>query len=284
VLRHPITHGFASAAVLAAALILPAATDRPRAETGPEDGTGSFDERFSADAEMPIFSQPEIAALFSVIPPVPDEHVAPAAVDTATAPPELAPAFPEAMVVSRKTPMQFLKELLISPAESGPSPAPPSGETTTTADAAPAPTTPLSETAAAAPTPPPEAPRPPTVAAMDSAPPVIAEARKEQAPKPKAPGGRRIAAGKAAFYEHPGRTANGEIYNPNRLTAAHRSLPFGSRVRVVNQQNKRSVVVRINDRARHGIPFVIDLSRGSARAIGIDRKIGIARVALYTAN
>jgi rare lipoprotein A (peptidoglycan hydrolase) len=44
------------------------------------------------------------------------------------------------------------------------------------------------------------------------------------------------------------------------------------------------VVVRINDRARHGIPFVIDLSRGSARAIGIDRKVGIAPVALYTAN
>ncbi len=65
------------------------------------------------------------------------------------------------------------------------------------------------------------------------------------------------------------RTASGERFNPNALTAAHRTLPFGTRVRVTNSRNGRSVIVRINDRG----PFVkgasIDLSSGAARAIGM---------------
>ncbi len=79
----------------------------------------------------------------------------------------------------------------------------------------------------------------------------------------------------ASWYGSGHRTANGERFNPNGLTAAHRSLPFGTRVRVTNPANGRSVVVRINDRG----PFIrgrqIDLSRGSARAIGMG---GVARV------
>ncbi len=64
------------------------------------------------------------------------------------------------------------------------------------------------------------------------------------------------------------RTANGEMFNPNALTAAHRSLPFGTQVRVTNVKNGRSVVVRINDRL--GDPGVlIDLSQGAAQAIGL---------------
>lgn len=92
---------------------------------------------------------------------------------------------------------------------------------------------------------------------------------------------KRISTGRAAFYEHPGRTASGERYNPDGLTAAHRSLPLGSRVKVVNLGNGRSVVVRINDRAPPRGRHVIDLSRGSARAIGITRVKGVGNVAIY---
>ncbi len=62
------------------------------------------------------------------------------------------------------------------------------------------------------------------------------------------------------------RTANGEMFNPSGLTAAHHFLPFGTQVRVTNVKNGRSVVVRINDRL--GDPGVtIDLSMGAAKAI-----------------
>ncbi len=64
------------------------------------------------------------------------------------------------------------------------------------------------------------------------------------------------------------RTANGEIFNPNGLTAAHKTLPFGTRVRVTNPRTGRSVIVRINDRL--GDPRIeIDLALGAARAIGM---------------
>ena len=65
------------------------------------------------------------------------------------------------------------------------------------------------------------------------------------------------------------RTTSGEKFNPSEMTAAHRTLPFGTRVRVTNSRNGRSITVRINDRG----PFVkgrsIDLSSGAARAIGM---------------
>ena len=76
----------------------------------------------------------------------------------------------------------------------------------------------------------------------------------------------------ASYYgnEHAGkRTASGERFNPSAMTAAHRSLRFGTRVKVTNKRNGRSVVVRINDRG----PFVkgrsIDLSHAAAKAIGM---------------
>ncbi|WP_230533078.1 septal ring lytic transglycosylase RlpA family protein [Microvirga roseola] len=93
---------------------------------------------------------------------------------------------------------------------------------------------------------------------------------------------RRIGAGRASWYEHPGQTASGEVFDPEQLTAAHHTLPFGTRVRVVNDATGDSIVVRINDRipstTRH---VVIDLSRESARRIGIT---GIADVKLYDAG
>lgn len=75
--------------------------------------------------------------------------------------------------------------------------------------------------------------------------------------------------GIASFYWQGQRTATGERFNPNGLTAAHRSLPFGTRVRVTNKRNGRSVVVRINDRGPFIRGRVIDLSLGAARAIGM---------------
>jgi len=73
------------------------------------------------------------------------------------------------------------------------------------------------------------------------------------------------------------RTASGEVFDPGQLTAAHRSLPFGTRVRVTNLDNGRSVEVRINDRGPFKPDRVIDLSRAAAEAVDMLRS-GIARV------
>jgi rare lipoprotein A len=76
--------------------------------------------------------------------------------------------------------------------------------------------------------------------------------------------------GMASFYGYDGsgnRTATGERFNPEGMTAAHRSLPFGTRVRVTNTRNGRSVVVRINDRGPFIRGRVIDLSFGAARVL-----------------
>lgn len=95
---------------------------------------------------------------------------------------------------------------------------------------------------------------------------------------PKAEERRYTATGRATWYQHPGRTANGERFNPDQLTAAHHTLPFGTWLRVINEQTGRSINVRINDRIpRSTRLIVIDLSRGSARALGIS---GIAQVSL----
>jgi rare lipoprotein A len=79
---------------------------------------------------------------------------------------------------------------------------------------------------------------------------------------------------------HGRKTASGERFNTGALTAAHKTLPFGTRVRVVNVHTGRSVVVRINDRGPFIRGRVIDLSKAAARAIGMD---GLARVRLARA-
>lgn len=82
----------------------------------------------------------------------------------------------------------------------------------------------------------------------------------------------RVIRGIASWYGpgfHGRRTANGERFNQNALTAAHRTLPFGTRVRVTNVNNGRSVVVRINDRGPFTGGRVIDLAAGAAQAIGL---------------
>lgn len=78
--------------------------------------------------------------------------------------------------------------------------------------------------------------------------------------------------GKASWYgrRFQGRpTASGERFNQHEMTAAHRSLPFGSRVRVINLNNGQSTVVRINDRGPYARGRIIDLSRAAAEAIGM---------------
>ncbi len=75
--------------------------------------------------------------------------------------------------------------------------------------------------------------------------------------------------GVASVYGYKGgRTANGEHVSIRALTAAHKSLPFGTRVRVTNRRNGRSVVVRINDRGPFVRGRIIDLTPAGARALG----------------
>ena len=85
--------------------------------------------------------------------------------------------------------------------------------------------------------------------------------------------------GLASFYWEPQRLASGGWFNPNALTAAHRSLPFGTRVRVTHRSSGRSVDVTINDRGPYVAGRIIDLSRAAAGAIGMTGQ-GIAQVTL----
>ena len=86
--------------------------------------------------------------------------------------------------------------------------------------------------------------------------------------------------GIASYYGgkfHGRRTASGEIFNKNALTAAHRSLPFGTKLKVTNLRNGRTVIVRINDRGPHVRGRIIDLSHAAAKKIGLK---GLVRVKL----
>lgn len=92
--------------------------------------------------------------------------------------------------------------------------------------------------------------------------------------------GTTLQTGEASWYGpgfHGKTTANGETYDQNALTAAHRTLPFDTRVRVVNMENGKSVVVRINDRGPYVGNRVIDLSRKAAQEIDMI-ETGVARV------
>ncbi len=74
--------------------------------------------------------------------------------------------------------------------------------------------------------------------------------------------------GSASWYALTSKTASGETMNPQALTAAHRKLRFGTKVRVTNRRNGRSVVVRINDRGPFAKGRVIDLSKAAAAKLG----------------
>jgi rare lipoprotein A len=75
--------------------------------------------------------------------------------------------------------------------------------------------------------------------------------------------------GRASWYALHSMTANGERMNPSAMTAAHKSLPFGTRIKVINKANGKSVVVRINDRGPFIRGRIVDLSKAAARSIGM---------------
>ena len=78
--------------------------------------------------------------------------------------------------------------------------------------------------------------------------------------------------GGASWYALNSKTASGERMNPKAMTAAHRSLRFGSKVRVTNRRNGRSVIVRINDRGPFTRGRIIDLSKAAAAKLGYLRR------------
>ena len=94
--------------------------------------------------------------------------------------------------------------------------------------------------------------------------------------------GQPIGSGKASYYgsqHHNKLTASGERFDQNALTAAHRTLPFGTKVRVINTRNGESVVVRINDRGPFVRGLIIDLSKAAFERIASTRA-GVIRVRL----
>ena len=272
---------YGCAVALAACLANPAT-----AQVFGEGPSARFEALFES-GRGPIFTRPDVSALFAGAELVARDEGTFEEQPTTTAeaaPPVAgdvhhAPSAAAAVVAGAEAAKKLIKELVISPAESAPSPPPapqevaaapadppPAPVSVTPSDASPAPVAvaPVAQEAAQA-----------TGTVAQALPPTRAAAAR---PAARDQIGRRIAVTRAAWYQHPGRTASGEKYNPDGLTAAHRTLPLGMKVRVVNQRNGRSVVVRINDRVPKTAKQPVDLSRGSARAIGMT---GIAPVALY---
>jgi len=108
------------------------------------------------------------------------------------------------------------------------------------------------------------------VAMLIAAAPVAAQDGASEAPTSTV-----LASGMASYYgeAHAGnRTASGERFNPDEMTAAHRSLPFGTRLRVTDPSTGRSVIVRINDRGPFHKSRILDLSEAAARELGIVRR------------
>ena len=99
----------------------------------------------------------------------------------------------------------------------------------------------------------------------------------------KSPQGKSgVSEGIASYYAHDfngKKTANGENYDMHGMTAAHRSFPFGTKVRVTNLENNKSVIVRVNDRGPFKLERIMDLSLGAAQALDMT-KSGTAKVRL----
>jgi rare lipoprotein A (peptidoglycan hydrolase) len=85
--------------------------------------------------------------------------------------------------------------------------------------------------------------------------------------------------GQASYYWQGSRTASGETFKPDGVSCAHRTLPFGTKLRVTNQSNGKSVVCRVNDRGPFIAGRIVDLSRGAARQIGM-LKVGVVPVTI----
>ena len=89
----------------------------------------------------------------------------------------------------------------------------------------------------------------------------------------------RVSQGLASFYSEGTHTASGEKFDANELTAAHPTLPFGTRLRVTNVNTGRSVTVRVNDRGPYVHGRVVDVSYSAAQALGMVGQ-GVAKVKL----
>ncbi len=92
--------------------------------------------------------------------------------------------------------------------------------------------------------------------------------------------------GSASFYGpgfHGRKTASGEVFNQNALTAAHRALPFGTKLRVTCTTTGRSTIVKVNDRGPYHGNRILDLSVGAAKAIGMIEK-GVTNVKYEVLN
>ena len=98
-------------------------------------------------------------------------------------------------------------------------------------------------------------------------------------PAPEASGAQGKSHGIASFYSEGSKTASGEKFNPNELTAAHPTLPFGTKLRVTNTSTGRSVTVRINDRGPYVPGRVVDVSYSAAQELGMVGR-GVAPVKL----
>lgn len=88
--------------------------------------------------------------------------------------------------------------------------------------------------------------------------------------------------GKASYYGgkfHGRKTASGEVFDKNKLTAAHKTLPFGTKVKVTDKKSGKSVTVKINDRGPYVKGRIIDLSEFAAKKLGILEK-GVTEVTL----
>lgn len=100
-----------------------------------------------------------------------------------------------------------------------------------------------------------------------------------RAPAPETTTTQGKSQGIASFYSQGTRTASGEKFDPNELTAAHPTLPFGTRLRVTNQHTGRSVTVRVNDRGPYVPGRVVDVSYSAAQELGMVGR-GVAPVKL----
>jgi rare lipoprotein A len=113
--------------------------------------------------------------------------------------------------------------------------------------------------------------------ARHRAPSVVARYHAEPASEKSTAGTKGAGYGLASFYSYDPHTASGEKFDKNELTAAHRTLPFGTRLRVTDVDTGRSVTVRVNDRGPFVRGRVVDVSASAAETLGIKGK-GVAKV------
>ncbi|MGY3454112.1 septal ring lytic transglycosylase RlpA family protein [Bradyrhizobium sp. USDA 4353] len=106
----------------------------------------------------------------------------------------------------------------------------------------------------------------PQVQRAEAAPESVVRVRHAEASPPAA---HSASSGLASYYSEGRKTASGERFDPSELTAAHRSLPFGTRLQVTNVKTGRSVVVRVNDRGPFVQGRVVDVSYSAAQALGM---------------